>query len=170
MRLHAPKEERLEKERIAREKELERQRIEREKAEQRERERLEKERIAREKELERQRIEKEQAEKRKREYRRKEKEFQILEDKKKIEFYKRNEMREHENTLLSLQTTLISLEDKIEEKKLTIATLKNRNADKEKITLEQKRLNSLVAQKQITQKDIASEKKIIEKIQKNLEI
>ena len=163
--------ERLEKERIAREKELERQRIEKEKAEQREKERLEKERIAREKELERQRIEKEQAEKRKREYRRTEKEFQILEDKKKIEFLqKENEMREHENTLLSLQTTLISLEDKIEEKKLTIATLKNRNADKEKITLEQKRLNSLVAQKQITQKDIASEKKIIEKIQKNLEI
>ena len=163
--------ERLEKERIAREKELERQLIEKEKAEQREKERLEKERIAREKELERQRIEKEQAEKRKREYRRKEKEFQILEDKKKIEFLqKENEMREHENTLLSLQTTLISLEDKIEEKKLTIATLKNRNADKEKITLEQKRLNSLVAQKQITQKDIASEKKIIEKIQKNLEI
>ena len=136
-----------------------------------ERERLEKERIAREKELERQRIEKEQAEKRKREYRRKEKEFQILEDKKKIEFLqKENEMREHENTLLSLQTTLISLEDKIEEKKLTIATLKNRKVDKEKITLEEKRLNSLVAQKQITQKDIASEKKIIEKIQKNLEI
>ena len=163
--------ERLEKERIAREKELERQRIEKEKAEKRERERLEKERIAREKELERQRIEKEQAEKRKREYRRKEKEFQILEDKKKIEFLqKENEMREHENTLLSLQTTLISLEDKIEEKKLTIATLKNRKADKEKITLEEKRLNSLVAQKQITQKDIASEKKIIEKIQKNLEI
>ena len=163
--------ERLEKERIAREKELERQRIEKEKAEQREKERLEKERIAREKELERQRIEKEQAERRKREYRRKEKEFQILEDKKKIEFLqKENEMREHENTLLSLQTTLISLEDKIEEKKLTIATLKNRNTDKEKITLEEKRLNSLVAQKQITQKDIASEKKIIEKIQKNLEI
>ena len=163
--------ERLEKERIAREKELERQRIEKEKAEQREKERLEKERIAREKELERQRIEKEQAEKRKREYRRKEKEFQILEDKKKIEFLqKENEMREHENTLLSLQTTLISLEDKIEEKKLTIATLKNRKADKEKITLEEKRLNSLVAQKQITQKDIASERKIIEKIQKNLEI
>ncbi len=163
--------ERLEKERIAREKELERQRIEKEKAEKREKERLEKERIAREKELERQRIEKEQAERRKREYRRKEKEFQILEDKKKIEFLqKENEMREHENTLLSLQTTLISLEDKIEEKKLTIATLKNRNTDKEKITLEEKRLNSLVAQKQITQKDIASEKKIIEKIQKNLEI
>ena len=163
--------ERLEKERIAREKELERQRIEKEKAEQREKERLEKERIAREKELERQRIEKEQAEKRKREYRRKEKEFQILEDKKKVEFLqKENEMREHENTLLSLQTTLISLEDKIEEKKLTIATLKNRNADKEKITLEEKRLNALVAQKQITQKDIVSEKKIIEKIQKNLEI
>ena len=163
--------ERLEKERIAREKELEHQRIEKEKAEQREKERLEKERIAREKELERQRIEKEQAERRKREYRRKEKEFQILEDKKKIELLqKENEMREHENTLLSLQTTLISLEDKIEEKKLTIATLKNRNTDKEKITLEEKRLNSLVAQKQITQKDIASEKKIIEKIQKNLEI
>ena len=163
--------ERIEKERIAREKELERQRIEKQKAEQREKERIEKERIAREKELERQRIEKEQAERRKREYRRKEKEFQILEDKKKIELLqKENEMREHENTLLSLQTTLISLEDKIEEKKLTIATLKNRNADKEKITLEEKRLNSLVAQKQITQKDIASEKKIIEKIQKNLEI
>ena len=163
--------ERLEKERIAREKELERQRIEKEKAEQREKERLEKERIAREKELERQRIEKEQAERRKREYRRKEKEFQILEDKKKVEFLqKENEMREHENTLLSLQTTLISLEDKIEEKKLTIATLKNRNADKGKITLEEKRLNTLVAQKQITQKDIVSEKKIIEKIQKNLEM
>ena len=136
-----------------------------------ERERLEKERIAREKELERQRIEREQAEKRKREYRRKEKEFQILEDKKKIELLqKENEMREHENTLLSLQTILISLEDKIEEKKLTISTLKYRNADKEKITLEEKRLNSLVAQKQITQKDITSEKKIIEKIQKNLEM
>lgn len=163
--------ERLEKERIAREKELERQRIEKEKAEQREKERIEKERIAHEKELERQRLEKEQAEKRKRAFRRKEKEFQILEDKKKIEFLqKENEMREHENTLLSLETTLISLEDKIEEKKLTISTLKNRKADKEKITLEEKRLNSLVSQKQITQKDIASEKKIIEKIQKNLEI
>ena len=163
--------ERLEKERIAREKELERQRIEKEKAEQREKERLEKERIAREKELERQRIEKEQAEKRKRAFRRKEKEFQILEDKKKIELLqKENKMREHENNLLSLQTTLISLEDKIEEKKLNISTLKNRNTDKEKITLEEKRLNSLMSQKQITQKDIISEKKIIEKIQKNLEI
>ena len=163
--------ERIEKERIAHEKELERQRIEKEKAKQREKERLKKERIAREKELERQRIEKEQAEKRKRAFRRKEKEFQILEDKKKIEFLqKENEMREHENTLLSLETTLISLEDKIEEKKLTISTLKNRKADKEKIILEEKRLNSLVSQKQITQKDIVSEKKIIEKIQKNLEI
>ena len=163
--------ERLEKERIAREKELERQRIEKEKAEKREKERLEKERIAHEKELERQRIEKEQAEKRKRAFRRKEKEFQILEDKKKIEFLqKENEMREHENTLLSLETTLISLEDKIEEKKLTISTLKNRKADKEEIILEEKRFNSLVSQKQITQKDIVSEKKIIEKIQKNLEI
>ena len=163
--------ERLEKERIAREKELERQRIEREKAEKREKERLEKERIAREKELERQRIEKEQAEKRKRVFRRKEKEFQILEDKKRIEFLqKENEMREHENILLSLKTTLISLEDKIEEKKLIISTLKNRKDDKEKIILEEKRLNSLMSQKQITQKDIISEKKIIEKIQKNLEI
>ena len=163
--------ERLEKERIAREKELERQRIEKEKAEQREKERIEKERIAREKELERQRIEKEQAEKRKRAFRRKEKEFQILEDKKRIEFLqKENEMREHENILLSLKTTLISLEDKIEEKKLIISTLKNRKDDKEKIILEEKRLNSLMSQKQITQKDIISEKKIIEKIQKNLEI
>ena len=100
-----------------------------------------------------------------------EEERKKINDAKSVEFLqKENEMREHENTLLSLQTTLISLEDKIEEKKLTIATLKNRNADKEKITLEEKRLNALVAQKQITQKDIVSEKKIIEKIQKNLEI
>ena len=163
--------ERLEKERIARERELERQRIEKEKAEKREKERLEKERIAREKELERQRIEKEQAEKRKREYRRKEKEFQLLEDRKKLELLqKENEMKEHENTLLSLQTSLISLEDKIEEKKLTVSTLKNRKADKEKITLEEKRLNNLNSQRQIVLKDITSEKKAIEKIQKNLEI
>ena len=163
--------ERLEKERIAREKELERERIEKEKAEKREKERLEKERIAREKELERERIEKEQAEKRKREYRRKEKEFQLLEDKKKIEFLKKeNEIREHENILLSLQNSLLSLEDKIEEKKLTLSTLKNRKEDKEKIELEEKRINSLESQKQILLKDITSEKKIIEKIQKNLEI
>ena len=181
--------ERLEKERIAREKELERQRIEKEKAEKREQERLEKERIAREKELERQRIEKEKAEKReqerlekeriekeqeekrKREFRRKEKEFKLSEDKKKLELLqKENEMREHENTLLSLQTSLISLEDKIEEKKLTISTLKNRNADKEKIMLEEKRLNVLNSQRQVTLKDITTEKKAIEKIQKNLDI
>ena len=163
--------ERLEKERIAREKQLERERIEKEKAEKREQERLEKERIAREKELERERIEKEQAEKRKREYRRKEKEFQLLEDKKKIEFLKKeNEIREHENILLSLQNSLLSLEDKIEEKKLTLSTLKNRKDDKEKIELEEKRINSLESQKQILLKDITSEKKIIEKIQKNLEI
>ena len=163
--------ERREKERIAREKELERQRIEKEKAEKREQERLEKERIAREKELERKRIEKEQAEKRKREYRRKEKEFQLLEDKKKIEFLKKeNEIREHENILLSLQNSLLSLEDKIEEKNLTLSTLKYRKADKEKIELEEKRINSLESQKQILLKDITSEKKIIEKIQKNLEI
>ena len=181
--------ERLEKERIAREKELERQRIEKEKAEKREQERLEKERIAREKELERQRIEKEKAkqrekerlekeriekeqeEKRKREFRRKEKEFKLSEDKKKLELLqKENEMREHENNLLSLQTSLISLEDKIEEKKLTISTLKNRKADKEKITLEEKRLNILNTQRQVVLKDIATEKKAIEKIQKNLDI
>ena len=163
--------ERLEKERIAREKELERQRIEKEKAEKREQERLENERIAREKELERQRIEKEQADKRKREYRRKEKEFQLLEDRKKLELLqKENEMKEHENTLLSLQTSLISLEDKIEEKKLTVSTLKNRKADKEKITLEEKRLDNLNSQRQVILKDITSEKKVIEKIQKNLEI
>ena len=136
-----------------------------------EKERLEKERIAREKELERQRIEKEHAEKRKREYRRKEKEFQLLEDKKKIEFLKKeNEIREHENILLSLQNSLLSLEDKIEEKKLTLSTLKNRRDDKEKIILEEKRLNGLTSQKQILLRDIMSEKKIIEKIQKNLEI
>ena len=181
--------ERLEKERIAREKELERQRIEKEKAEKREQERLEKKRIAREKELERQRIEKEKAEqrekerlekeriekeqeeKRKREFRRKEKEFKLSEDKKKLELLqKENEMREHENNLLSLQTSLISLEDKIEEKKLTISTLKNRKADKEKITLEEKRLNILNTQRQVVLKDIATEKKAIEKIQKNLDI
>ena len=163
--------ERLEKERIAREKELERQRIEKEKAEQREKERLEKERIAREKELERQRIEKEQEEKRKREFRRKEKEFKLSEDKKKLELLqKENEMREHENNLLSLQTSLISLEDKIEEKKLTISTLKNRKADKEKITLEEKRLNILNTQRQVVLKDITTEKKAIEKIQKSLDI
>ena len=136
-----------------------------------ERERLEKERIAREKELERQRIEKEQEEKRKREFRRKEKEFKLSEDKKKLELLqKENEMREHENTLLSLQTSLISLEDKIEEKKLTISTLKNRNADKEKIILEEKRLNVLNSQRQVVLKDITTEKKAIEKIQKNLDI
>ena len=152
--------ERLEKERIAREKELERQRIEKEKAEQREKDRLEKERI-----------EKEQEEKRKREFRRKEKEFKLSEDKKKLELLqKENEMREHENTLLSLQTSLISLEDKIEEKKLTISTLKNRNADKEKIILEEKRLNVLNSQRQVVLKDITTEKKAIEKIQKNLDI
>ena len=163
--------ERLEKERIAREKELERQRIEKEKAEKREQERLEKERIAREKELERQRIEKEQEEKRKREFRRKEKEFKLSENKKKLELLqKENEMREHENTLLSLQTSLISLEDKIEEKKLTISTLKNRKADKEKIMLEEKRLNVLNSQRQVILKDITTEKKSIEKIQKNLDI
>ena len=83
---------------------------------------------------------------------------------------KENEIREHENILLSLQNSLLSLEDKIEEKKLTLSTLKNRKDDKEKIELEEKRINSLESQKQILLKDITSEKKIIEKIQKNLEI
>ena len=87
-----------------------------------------------------------------------------------ISLFKENEMKEHENTLLSLQTSLISLEDKIEEKKLTVSTLKNRKADKEKITLEEKRLNNLNSQRQVILKDITSEKKVIEKIQKNLEI
>ena len=39
-----------------------------------------------------------------------------------------------------------------------------------KITLEEKRLNNLNSQRQIILKDITSEKKVIEKIQKNLEI
>ena len=181
--------ERLEAERIAREKELERQRIEEEKARKREEERLERERVAREKELERQRIEeekarkreeerlererieKEQAEQRRKLFQKKDKEFKLAEDKKKIEFLeKENEKKEHENNLLAFETSLISLEDKIEEKVLSINKLKNRNADKDQILLEEKRLSTLLAQKQILQKDIVAEKKLIERIQKNLEI
>lgn len=164
-------EERLERERIAHEKELERKRIEEEKARRREEERLERERIAHEKELERQRIEKEQAEQRRKLFQKKDKEFKLAEDKKKIEFLeKENEKKEHENNLLALETSLISLEDKIEEKVLSINKLKNRNADKDQILLEEKRLSTLLAQKQILQKDIVAEKKLIERIQKNLEI
>ena len=182
-------EERLERERIAREKELERQRIEEEKARKREEERLERERIAREKELERQRIEeekarkreeerlererieKEQAEQRRKLFQKKDKEFKLAEDLKKIEFLeKENEKKEHENNLLALNTSLIALEDKIGEKALSINKLKNRNAEKEQILLEEKRLGTLLTQKQILQKDIAAEKKLIEKIQKNLEL
>ena len=136
-----------------------------------EQERLEAERIAHEKELERQRIEKEQAEQRRKLFQKKDKEFKLAEDKKKIEFLeKENEKKEHENNLLALETSLISLEDKIEEKVLSINKLKNRNADKDQILLEEKRLSTLLAQKQILQKDIVAEKKLIERIQKNLEI
>ena len=182
-------EERLERERIARKKELERQRIEEEKARKREEERLERERIAREKELERQRIEeekarkreeerlererieKEQAEERRKLFQKKDKEFKLAEDLKKIEFLeKENEKKEHENNLLALETSLIALEDKIGEKALSINKLKNRKAEKDEILLEEKRLSTLLTQKQILQKDIAAEKKLIERIQKNLEL
>ncbi|MBF1212386.1 transporter [Gemella morbillorum] len=181
--------ERLEAERIAREKELERQRIEEEKARKREEERLERERVAREKELERQRIEeekarkreeerlererieKEQAEERRKLFQKKDKEFKLAEDLKKIEFLeKENEKKEHENNLLALETSLIALEDKIGEKALSINKLKNRKAEKDEILLEEKRLSTLLTQKQILQKDIAAEKKLIERIQKNLEL
>ncbi|WP_455936629.1 transporter [Gemella morbillorum] len=164
-------EERLERERIAHEKELERKRIEEEKTRRREEERLERERIAHEKELERQRIEKEQAEQRRKLFQKKDKEFKLAEDKKKIEFLeKENEKKEHENNLLALETSLIALEDKIGEKALSINKLKNRKAEKDEILLEEKRLSTLLAQKQILQKDIVAEKKLIERIQKNLEI
>ena len=182
-------EERFERERIAHEKELERQRIEEEKARKREEERLERERIAREKELERQRIEeekarkreeerlererieKEQAEERRKLFQKKDKEFKLAEDLKKIEFLeKESEKKEHENNLLALETSLIALEDKIGEKALSINKLKNRKAEKDEILLEEKRLSTLLTQKQILQKDIAAEKKLIERIQKNLEL
>ena len=182
-------EERLERERIAHEKELERQRIEEERARKREEERLERERIAREKELERQRIEeekarkreeerlererieKEQAEERRKLFQKKDKEFKLAEDLKKIEFLeKENEKKEHENNLLALETSLIALEDKIGEKALSINKLKNRKAEKDEILLEEKRLSTLLTQKQILQKDIAAKKKLIERIQKNLEL
>ena len=182
-------EERLERERIAHEKELERQRIEEEKARKREEERLERERIAREKELERQRIEeekarkreeerlererieKEQAEERRKLFQKKDKEFKLAGDLKKIEFLeKENEKKEHENNLLALETSLIALEDKIGEKALSINKLKNRKAEKDEILPEEKRLSTLLTQKQILQKDIAAEKKLIERIQKNLEL
>ena len=182
-------EERLEREHIAHEKELERQSIEEEKARKREEERLERERIAREKELERQRIEeekarkreeerlererieKEQAEERRKLFQKKDKEFKLAEDLKKIEFLeKENEKKEHENNLLALETSLIALEDKIGEKALSINKLKNRKAEKDEILLEEKRLSTLLTQKQILQKDIAAEKKLIERIQKNLEL
>ena len=152
--------ERLEAERIAREKELERQRIEEEKARKREEERLERERI-----------EKEQAEERRKLFQKKDKEFKLAEDLKKIEFLeKENEKKEHENNLLTLETSLIALEDKIGEKALSINKLKNRKAEKEQILLEEKRLSTLLTQKQILQKDIIAKKKLIEKIQKNLEL
>ena len=171
-------EERLERERVAREKELERQRIEEEKARKREEERLERERIEEEKarkreeeRLERERIEKEQAEERRKLFQKKDKEFKLAEDLKKIEFLeKENEKKEHENNLLALETSLIALEDKIGEKALSINKLKNRKAEKEQILLEEKRLSTLLTQKQILKKDIIAKKKLIEKIQKNLEL
>ena len=90
---------------------------------------------------------------------------------KKIEFLeKENEKKEHENNLLTLETSLIALEDKIGEKALSINKLKNRKAEKEQILLEEKRLSTLLTQKQILQKDIIAKKKLIEKIQKNLEL
>ena len=90
---------------------------------------------------------------------------------KKIEFLeKENEKKEHENNLLALETSLIALEDKIGEKALSINKLKNRKAEKDEILLEEKRLSTLLTQKQILQKDIAAEKKLIERIQKNLEL
>ena len=90
---------------------------------------------------------------------------------KKIEFLeKENEKKEHENNLLALETSLIALEDKIGEKALSINKLKNRKAEKEQILLEEKRLSTLLTQKQILKKDIIAKKKLIEKIQKNLEL
>ncbi|MGX7111685.1 DUF5776 domain-containing protein [Gemella cuniculi] len=163
--------ERLERERIAREKELERQRIERERAEKREQERLERERIAREKELERQRIEREQAEKRRKEFQERDQAFKLAGDKKKVEFLeKENEKKEHENSLLKLETSLIVIDDKIAEQKLLIINLKNQKADKEKLAPHEEKLAEFVSEKQKLQKDISAKKKIIDKIQKNIEL
>ena len=174
--------ERLERERIAHEKELERQRIEKEKAEKREKERLERERIAREKELERQRIEKErkleqarlereQAEKRKKEFEERELAFKLADDKKKLELLeKENNKKEHENNLLTLKTSLIITDDKLEEQKALLKRLKRQRVSDDEYKIAEKKLESLTFEKQKISKEIASEKKQIEKIQKNLDL
>jgi len=135
--------ERLEAERIAREKELERQRIEEEKARKREEERLERERIAHEKELERQRIEEEKA--RKREEERLERERIAREKELERQRIEEEKARKRE-------------EERLERERI------------EKEQAEERRKLFLLTQKQILQKDIAAEKKLIERIQKNLEL
>ena len=163
--------ERLERERIAREKELERQRIEKEKAEKREKERLERERIAREKKLEQARLEREQAEKRKKEFEERELAFKLADDKKKLELLeKENNKKEHENNLLTLKTSLIITDDKLEEQKALLKRLKRQRVSDDEYKIAEKKLESLTFEKQKISKEIASEKKQIEKIQKNLDL
>ena len=163
--------ERLERERIAKEKELERQRIEKEKAEKREQERLERERIAREKKLEQARLEREQAEKRKKEFEERELAFKLADDKKKLELLeKENNKKEHENNLLTLKTSLIITDDKLEEQKALLKRLKRQRVSDDEYKIAEKKLESLTFEKQKISKEIASEKKQIEKIQKNLDL
>ena len=163
--------ERLEKERIAREKELERQRIEKERNEKREQERLERERIAREKKLEQARLEREQAEKRKKEFEERELAFKLADDKKKLELLeKENNKKEHENNLLTLKTSLIITDDKLEEQKALLKRLKRQRVSDDEYKIAEKELESLTFEKQKISKEIASEKKQIEKIQKNLDL
>ena len=163
--------ERLERERIAREKELERQRIEKERNEKREQERLERERIAREKKLEQARLEREQAEKRKKEFEERELAFKLADDKKKLELLeKENNKKEHENNLLTLKTSLIITDDKLEEQKALLKRLKRQRVSDDEYKIAEKKLESLTFEKQKISKEIASEKKQIEKIQKNLDL
>ena len=163
--------ERLERERIAREKELERQRIEKERNEKREQERLERERIAREKKLEQARLEREQAEKRKKEFEERELAFKLADDKKKLELLeKENNKKEHENNLLTLKTSLIITDDKLEEQKALLKRLKRQRVSDDEYKIAEKELESLTFEKQKISKEIASEKKQIEKIQKNLDL
>ena len=163
--------ERLERERIAHEKELERQRIEKERNEKREQERLERERIAREKKLEQARLEREQAEKRKKEFEERELAFKLADDKKKLELLeKENNKKEHENNLLTLKTSLIITDDKLEEQKALLKRLKRQRVSDDEYKIAEKKLESLTFEKQKISKEIASEKKQIEKIQKNLDL
>ena len=163
--------ERLERERIAREKELERQRIEKERNEKREQKRLERERIAREKKLEQARLEREQAEKRKKEFEERELAFKLADDKKKLEpLEKENNKKEHENNLLTLKTSLIITDDKLEEQKALLKRLKRQRVSDDEYKIAEKKLESLTFEKQKISKEIASEKKQIEKIQKNLDL